>query len=350
MQRRRRAVFAALTEKAPMFNTKKHRADTNAPFDATAVSNIDELIRCADTAFKEEDGKKGHACCEEAARREPDNPDVCVLLAKYVGWNPKPYQLDVDAALNAITHALDQLPDSMRYQSAADIYQARKQQIASLLEAELSMPSHTSAVNLQKTMTDWCRLLAETPYLNPDLIDGEVNLVDNLCTRSKMGIMPNDRLVYSAYQALNDKKSYGETFRETLEPVIEQEKLRQKQVQAVILDDAEKRAQTLTQWLAQLRTADERAARLDAEVAALNEDIETIRSMTNWQFYRNQLDDLEASMGETRSFKLIRQRAMQSQQRELQNKIAAIEKDLDPAIAPLNNQLDRVKAALSPAE
>ena len=108
---------------------------------------------------------------------------------------------------------------------------------------------------LHGTMGEWQRLLVEIPYLTVNLLESEVELVDNLCKRSKLGMMPAERLVYTAYASLNKKESYGETFRKALAGRLSKEQ--------------EEQGAQIEQMLEQ---ATERNAELEKENAALKEE------------------------------------------------------------------------------
>ena len=101
------------------------------------------------------------SCKRILANNQNDKEALC-LLAEFDGWDSKTYHFNRSNAFHSIVQAVEHVPESERYALAAKIYNSRKKQIAALLESELSMPSHTSAKNLQETMLLWKDLLVQT--------------------------------------------------------------------------------------------------------------------------------------------------------------------------------------------
>ena len=215
--------------------------------------------------------------------------DNLLLQAKTGYWDPKLFTLDVPAAITAAHFACSQIEETEWFQVGTDIYMERKKQIAHQLEAAHMMPSYTGAKQLHEVMQAWLAFLMELPCLNASLIESEIILCTNLCTRSKMGFMPNDRLVYTAYTTLNNKESYGDMFKRLLQPRLEQQKSYERHLQ----EEARAHIELLLDTALSQHLSPQEKAEQDAYYHTLLErDIAKLVNVTNKNYYQQQINEL----------------------------------------------------------
>ena len=308
---------------------------------------IPALLEQAREAYEADDSKAVADLCRQVTELDPDNAEAWDLLAKFGGWDSKLYHFDIDFAIESAEHALSLIPENQRYDAASEIYTARKRQIAKILESEMMMPSYTAAKQLHGTMMEWKRLLQETPYLSVSLLEGEVALCENLCLRSRVGIMPGDRLVYTAYASLNHKETYGETFRKALTARLQREQARQEEQTAAVLKQADERFAALEQTLAdaQMDPA-ERKRLLEGELSTLNEEMAGIADQTNKAVYELQLQELEGQLAALKPLKIFKRQELSGQIAATKEKIAEVQASIDAAVAPLRAHAEAIQQLL----
>lgn len=316
----------------------------------TPVS-ADEIAQFLASAHEAADADQSIAAtelCRKVVEADPGNAEAWVLLAKVGGWDSKMYTFDIDFAVDSAKHALGLIPEGERYETASDIYLARKQQIGKVLESEMMMPSYTAAKQLNDTMFEWLRLLKEIPYLNSGLLEGEISLVDNLCLRSKMGIMPADRLVYTAYASLNGKVSYGEIFREQLQSRLSEELERSAEVakQAVELADGR-----LSAYRAQVEggglPSQVRRAWLEDDLATLREARQKVLGLSNRGTYVQQIEELERQRAAMKPYKVFKIRTLDEQTQKVRDKLAEIDGQMEAALEPLDSRINEIESLLA---
>ena len=318
--------------------------ETAEPKNSTAIQ--DQLAK-AQEAYENDDSQTVSNLCRTVVEVDPDNAQAWELLAKFGGWDSKLYTFDIDFAIDSAKHALALAPENSRYDLASEIYAARKKQIAHILESEMMMPSYTAAKRLHGTMTEWQRLLMEIPYLSASLIEGEISLVENLCLRSKMGIMPGDRLVYTAYASLNGKETYGETFRKGL--AARMNKAREEQAEQVngLIVRAQKRQEEIEAQIAggAMSKEEERSA-LRATLALLESAVAGIKDQSNKVIYQQQLDELEQQLAQLKPLKIFKRQELNNQIAVTKEKITEIDAALAETIAPLEAQIESLQARI----
>ena len=285
--------------------------------------------------------------CRAVVEVDPNNAEAWELLAKFGGWDSKMYTFDIDFAIDSAKHALALAPENGRYDLASEIYAARKKQIAHVLESEMMMPSYTAAKQLHGTMAEWQRLLMEIPYLSVSLIEGEISLVENLCLRSKMGIMPGDRLVYTAYASLNGKETYGETFRKGL--AVRMDQTREEQAQQVndLINRAQARQEEIEAQIAagKISKEEERSA-LQETLALLESAIAGIKDQSNKVIYEQQLAELDQQLAKLKPMKFFKRQELNNQIAATKEKIEQIDEALAETIAPLEAQIEDLQARI----
>jgi hypothetical protein len=305
---------------------------------------IADFLEKAQAAYEADDSRSVSELCRKVVDLDPDNAQAWDLLAKFGGWDSKMFELDVDFAIDSAKHAIGLIPEENRYEAASEIYAARKRQIAKILESEMMMPSYTAAKQLQGTMMEWKRLLEEIPCLSVSLLEAEVALVNNLCLRSKLGIMPGDRLVHTAYMSLNGKESYGDTFRKALDGRLKREQRRQDERVALALESAKERLRSLDERISSGEVSSEEGkALVEGELAALQAEIAGISDQSNKVVYEQQLEELERQMAALKPFKIFKRQELASQIAATKGKIADVEADLERVLVPLNQQVEALR-------
>lgn len=259
-----------------------------------------------------------------------------LLQAKTGYWDPKLFTLDVPAAIAAAHLVCSQIEEAEWFQVGTDIYMERKKQIAHQLEAALMMPSYTGAKQLHEVMQAWLAFLMELPCLNASLIESEIILCTNLCTRSKMGFMPNDRLVYTAYTTLNNKESYGDMFKRLLQPRLEQQKSYERHLQ----EEARAHIELLLDTALSQHLSPQEKAEQDAYYHTLLErDIAKLVNVTNKNYYQQQINELIEQFEKLKPYKIKQRRTVTTRIDALEKKIREIDEKLAPLLNPLYQQL-----------
>lgn len=266
--------------------------------------------------------------------------DNLLLQAKTGYWDPKLFTLDVPAAITAAHFACSQIEETKWFQVGTDIYMERKKQIAHQLEAALMMPSYTGAKQLHEVMQAWLAFLMELPCLNASLIESEIILCTNLCTRSKMGFMPNDRLVYTAYTTLNNKESYGDMFKRLLQPRLEQQKSYERHLQ----EEARAHIELLLDMALSQHLSPQEKAEQDAYYHTLLErDIAKLVNVTNKNYYQQQINELIEQFEKLKPYKIKQRRTITTRIDVLEKKIHEIDEKLIPLLNPLYQQLAQLQ-------
>lgn len=313
-----------------------------------SAQEVEELLATAREAYEADNSTTVTESCRAVLELDPDNAEAWVLLAKFGGWDSRQYLLDLDFAIESANHALDLLPESARIDTASDIYNARKRQIAHQLEAEMMMPSYTGAKQLHATMQDWLRLLDELPDLNADLIEGEITVCENLCLRSKLGIMPGDRLVYTAYSSLNGKETYGEMFRRKLESRLSGTREEQKQrVEAAMKLVEETRAALDARAESGEVNSDEEKSLLEDELAALQAQRETLVGFSDRAQYEQQLRELERQLAALKPMKFLKRQELGRRIELVKQHIAEVDENIVATTRPLDELIERIERRMA---
>lgn len=328
--------------------------DMVAMEDSTCVKNNDsitKLIEKAKAAYKEGNSSVVCECCEQIFLLEPENYEAWILMGKLGGWDSKLYSFDLNYALRCAKHALSLTEDSQKYAVATDIYTERKHQLALRLDAALMMPSYQGSKEVHRTMMDWKNILVDLPNLSPGLIQNEVDTCSNLCLRSKMGLMPGDRLVYSAYATFNNKKPYSETFKEVLASRIEREKTLEDQRVSDSLKKIEELIKTNKELVkGGLLTPQEDKKAIQQNLNELSSKIEEIESNSEKKLYADQLEELERQLKNLKTYKVFKKQMINSQIKSLTEKIDEIESGIDLVVSPIKAQMKMLETRLGEIE
>lgn len=309
---------------------------------------LSQCLAQAKAAAAEENSSMIESWCASSLAIDPVNLDAWTLLATFGGWDFVRYTLDMDEALNSAKRALGLTPEGRRYAVAADIYSARKKQISNQIEEALLMPSYTGAKNLHEVMQRWLRFLVEIPCLSPTLLESEVSLCDNLCQRSKRGVMPADRMVYTAYATFNGKEPYGDTFRKALAGRAEDE-LAQKDK---VLADAkralkERQASYRSKATGGTLTPAAEAKLLERDIETLTAQLGNVIGLSDRGMYQREIEELERQKATLKPYKVFNRRTIDARIEELTQKIAQIDADLEKSTEPLRAELDLMKSRLA---
>lgn len=312
----------------------------------SSTTDLASLISQAHNACDAQDFVTMTALCNEIVQSDSCNKQAHLLLACYGFWDPKLLTLDAQAAIHAAQRGSELFQDTEWFSVGTDIYLARKKQIAQQLEATLMMPSYTGAKQLHEVMQTWLALLMGLPYLHAALIESEITLCTNLCTRSKMGFMPNDRLVYTAYTTLNQKESYGDMFKRVLQPRLEQQKEYERFLQttlqehvAFVYDALAQNTSTPSQKDA---TLPDKESPDNSYRHLLENDLTKIINLTNKALYQQQIDELTDQRKKLKSYKIKQHRDITMRIATLEQKIAEIDNELAPLLDPLYQLLRRL--------
>lgn len=312
------------------------------------TEEIASLLRKAQEAYEADDSTSVSECCNKVLSLNPENAEAWKLLALFGGWDAKLYDFDMGYIMRTINHALSLVPEDKKYDTAADIYTARKRQISLRLEAAIMMPSYQGAKQCHAVMMDWRHLLADIPYLTPDLIESEVTLCGNICTRSKMGVMPNDRLVYTAYATFNHKEPYGETFQKVLAARAEKEMQREAKVLASAKKEVEGR---LEKYRAQVEagelSAQEEKTLLEKEASDLRSQLANIVGMSNRKLYQQQYDELENRLANLKPYKFFKRNEINEQLKAVHEKLGQIDAQIETAKGKIQPQIDAIEERIA---
>lgn len=307
-------------------------------------SYIDSLIAQAEQADAAQDSPGVLAACNAILETDPDNDAAWYWLAIHSGWDAKSYETNMDDALAAIRQYLSLLPESQRFEAASQIYFARKQQISGRVESAMLMPSITSSKHVHEAMMDWKRYLAEIPNLSPSVIEGEATLCDNLCLRSKMAIMPGERMIYTAYASFNGKVPYGEEFRSVLEArKAEESQLRWMESVQETLSNLEARYQAL---MASSISQEEEIAFLTEALAILDNERKKVLGLSDKSFHENHRAELQGYLQSLKPYKLLKRKEVQDQIGAIDQKLAQIDESIQVVLEPIDTQIQRYQLRL----
>lgn len=311
-----------------------------------ADNTAHNLLVKARAAFDGNSLEEGARICAEAVEADPENADAWCLLARYGGWDSRQAELDVSFVLDAAKHAVRLTPEGGRSEEAAAIYAERKKQISEQLEAIMMMPSYMGAKKMHAFMMDWLRLLKGFPELPPVVIEGEVTLVGNICQRSKLAVMPNDRLVYTSYATFNKKEPYGETFKRELSSRIDVDRARKEHELLAAKDRAELHLGNLGGL-----SPEEAMAQLSADARSLREAREGIAGLSGIAGYQQELQQLQQQKESMSPFKVFKKRELDERIAQLSGRIAELEQEnrqaessFDELIAKIESKIDGLKA------
>lgn len=311
-------------------------------------TKVAELLEKANAAYEGKQSKEVQSLCDQILAIEPENPQAWLLLAKYGAWDSKMYDYDADKIIEYARHSINQTEDALKPEVASEIYVARKHQIALLLEADMMLPSYTGAKKLQTTMFYWQRLLTDIPSLPLDLIEAELTLCDNLCLRSKMSVMPGDRLVYTAYTTLNKKVPYGDAFRKALEPRLKAEAQHNEQRRVAIAKESLELIPEVRARLEEYKAtkAPELKELLQADKVKLEAAINEIEALSNLKMYEAQIDELQRKLKELKITKIFKIRDLNTRISENATKILEITEQISPVVDPISELACEIEQAL----
>ena len=162
-----------------------------------------------------------------------------------------------------------------------------------------------------------------------------------------MGIMPGDRLVYTAYASLNGKETYGETFRKGL--AVRMDQTREEQAQQVndLINRAQARQEEIEAQIAagKISKEEERSA-LQETLALLESAIAGIKDQSNKVIYEQQLAELDQQLAKLKPMKLFKRQELNNQIAATKEKIEQIDEALAETIAPLEAQIEDLQARI----
>lgn len=303
-------------------------------------NELEAHLAAAKAAYDASDSEAFAPECQAAIDLDPENPEAWRYLAEFGAWDAKYFKLDIDSAIDAIQHAFRLTDESKHFELASRVYDARKRQIAYMLdEAMLNLTTKGSS-RIHEIMQCWLRFLSEIPSLSPEIIEGEINLCENLCKRSRIGIMPTDRMVYTAYMDHNGKETYGKTFRRALEGRLQHEQAEQE----AALEEAHANAKAALDAATEHLNADSpELSLLQADATALQEAIDSLRSFTRRGLFEKQIEQLETQKQKLSGFQLMKSRAIAGRIASTKREIAKIDKDLKGEVGPLEEKLAEVR-------
>ncbi len=287
-----------------------------------ATAKAHNLLVEARAAIAEGKLEEGVRACAEAVEHEPDNADAWGLLARYNGWDPRQAEIDVPVVLDAAKHAVRLTPEGRRSEESAAIYAERKKQISEQLEAIMMMPSYMGAKKLHAFMMDWLRLLKGFPELPPVVIEGETTLVGNICQRSKLAVMPNDRLVYTSYATFNKKEPYGETFKRELSGRVDVERARKEHELLAVQDRAKAHLESVGSL-----SVEDAIDRLSADLLALREARDSVVGLSGKAGYEQELQQLQQQKAAMGPFKVFKRRELDERIAELSERLRELEEE-----------------------
>ncbi len=305
--------------------------------DAQEGASAHNLLVKARALVEEGSFEEAASACQAAIELEPENAAAWQLLARYGGWDSRQAELDVGFVLDASKKAVKLTPEGQRSEEAAAEYTERKKQISEELEAIMMMPSYMGAKKLHAFMMDWLRLLKGFPELPPAVIEGEVTLVGNICQRSRLAVMPNDRLVYTAYATFNKKEPYGETFKRELQARVDVERARKEHDLGAV---QERVAAHLGK--PGMLSAEAELERLHADKLALQDAKASIIGLSGVKGYEDELAQVQAKLQAMNVLKLFKKRELQERMAGLSEKIAQLNAENEERMASMDALLAKV--------
>lgn len=312
------------------------------------TETISNLLRQANDSIEEQHPEEACKQAYEVLKASPSNKEALMVLAKVKGWDSIQCILDTRQAAEAATVALEASDESMRHKYATEIYAARKSQLAQSLETALMMTPYAGSKRIHEIMLGWLFLLQRIPYLNADLLLSEINLCTNLCERSKQGIMPNDRMVYTAYATFNKKERYDVTFRNTLQKTLNEETIARQTAHNEVKLRFGKTKELIQAFSKDPNT--ELADSIKADKAFIENQLQIIEGHANRDSYCNQVKELNDQLKSTKPFKIARRRQIQNQIAQAQDKLSSIDTELSEIRTSFALMIEEINAVLAKTE
>ncbi|MEF2561125.1 MAG: hypothetical protein U0M96_08615 [Eggerthellaceae bacterium] len=312
------------------------------------TETISDLLRQANASIKEQ---RPEEACRQACKVlevSPSNREALMVLAKVKGWDSIQCILDARQAAEAAAVALEASDENMRHKYATEIYAARKNQLAQSLETALMMTPYAGSKRIHEIMLGWLFLLQRIPYLNADLLLSEINLCTNLCERSKQGIMPNDRMIYTAYATFNKKERYDITFRNTLQKTLNKETIARQTAH----NEAKLRFSKTKEliWAFSENPNTELADSIKADKRFIKDQLQIIEGHANRDSYLGQIKELNEQLQSTKPFKITRRRQINNQIAQAQDKLSSIDAELSEIHTSFALMIEEINAALAKTE
>lgn len=170
---------------------------------------------------------------------------------------------------------------------------------------------------MHETLSAWCELLCNLPFLNSALLRNEISLCKTLCRKSKGSFMPNERLVYVAYMEFNNKVSYGDSFEKRLQPLLTE----RESFEASAKQDARKAFEQIELM------EDETTEKLSNDMVA--EWKELIAGLSLKPLYQLQINELNQQLASLRPYHIRQRRITKKRIDDLGAKIISIDKELE---------------------
>lgn len=246
-----------------------------------------------------------------------------IAVSRSSGWDEEACALDFEDAISAIQRTIALLPGYLRPRVSAEIYVERKRQIAAMIAADFLLPSYSGAKKMHATMLGWEQLLERTPGLSARLLEEEIDLCKSLCRRSKLGIMPNERLVYLAYMQCNGKTSYGDMFQRRLDPILKDQEHYEREI--------ETEAGELARALVASGTEADQSVAQRKRLAELQEMIESFKGIPPCVA---QIEELQRQLSELKPYHFGRRRLIEKRIAELERSIASAKVEIAAILPP----------------
>lgn len=272
----------------------------------------------------------------------PDNPHAGLLLAMYDGWDQKLCIMNENVVANAVRRFFQKNASDCPYKEAQDIYEARREQIFCILDAEATMPSFSNTKEIHQTMLSWIRLLQKIPYLSPTLIKGEIERAERVCEQSRRSLDPRFRSIYTAYSMFNGKAPYSVTFSEALSPIIESATLRDQDNAARIISEAGSYSKLLENTLASINKQECISSAIDR----LNKGTEAIEFAYGLPYYKKELDQLNDHLSSCSPFFVSVQRRIKQRIQVTTERLSNAERLCNPQLNSIKKTIDMLGGSL----
>lgn len=316
--------------------------------DTADTADAAHYLTLAQNAYAKNDSTVVEENCTKVLELDPDNVDAWRLLAKFGGWNSRTLDFNLELALQAISRALDLAEEDKKHIVASDIYAARKRQISEQLEAALMMPSREGARQVHEIMMAWKDLLVGIPGLTSSVLEAEATLCGNMCRRSKMGVLPGDRLIYTAYATFNHKENYGDTFRQAIASRSGgAQSATEKELDSIKRDAQERSDQYKERKATGDMSVAEEQELLEANLVHFTESINKVQGFSDRAFYVQQLEELKHQRSAIKAHKIFKRQEVDRQIAAVQSKIDQIDALLEPCLKVLRDCLADAEQCLS---
>ena len=311
--------------------------DTSAEKREQIVNYLD----MANSAFEGNDITGVVSYCDKVLEIDPKNYEAWVLRAKSAGWDSTLKDPKIPQVITAAKRAIDIAPDTKKYDVAAEIYYSAKLQISALLSIARSMPAGFAIQHTHSVFMLWKQLLEQIPFLSAAVIEEEIKDCALSCSNSKNAMAGKQKVIWSAYYALNHNEPYDVTFKKALEHKIEEEKAREAEFKARAEKTAqEKRDAYWADHQEEKQQLEQRKADAIARKEQLESSIDQIPGYKDKQAWEEKVASLKKKLDSLGLFKKKEKDAINREIASLESKIDETKQSVNSQVLIINEQIE----------